>query len=71
MLPFLHIAKQDGWHHLITGDESCFLFNISLRRMWTLSRDDLVTKLTLDIQSKNSCLQSYGILAASMLSIDS
>jgi hypothetical protein len=48
-----------------------FFYNISLCRMWMLSRDDVVTKPRHDIQSKNSCLQSYGIPAASMLSTDS
>jgi hypothetical protein len=22
MLPILLVAKRDGWHHLVTGDES-------------------------------------------------
>jgi hypothetical protein len=22
MLPFLYAAERDGWHHLVTGDES-------------------------------------------------
>jgi hypothetical protein len=22
MLPFLHVAERDGWHHLVTGNES-------------------------------------------------
>jgi hypothetical protein len=22
MLPFLHAAERDDWHHLVTGDES-------------------------------------------------
>jgi hypothetical protein len=52
MLPFLHAAEQDGWHHLVTGNESCFFINISLRGTWMLSRDDLVTKPRHDIQSK-------------------
>jgi hypothetical protein len=52
MLPFLYDAERDGWHHLVTGDESWLFFNISPRRMWTLSRDDVVTKSRLDIQSK-------------------
>jgi hypothetical protein len=52
MLPFLHTAQRDGLHHLMTGDESWFFFNTSLRRMWTLSRDDVVRKPRLDIQSK-------------------
>jgi hypothetical protein len=52
MLPFLSAAERDGWHHPITGDESWFFLNTSPRRMWTLSRDDVVTKPRLDIQSK-------------------
>jgi hypothetical protein len=71
MLPFLYAAEHDGWHHLVTGDESWFFFNTSPRRMWILSKDDVVTKSRLDIQSKKSCFQSYGIRAASMLSTDS
>jgi hypothetical protein len=53
MLPFLHASKRNGWHHFVTGDESWLLFSILSRRMWTLSRDDVVTKWGLDIQSKN------------------
>jgi hypothetical protein len=56
MLPFLYAAQCDGWHHLVTADESWFFFNTSPCRMWTLSRDDVATKPRLDIQSKNSCL---------------
>jgi hypothetical protein len=67
----LHAAERDGWHHLVTGDESWFFFNTFSRRMWTLSRDDVMTKPKHDIQSKHSCLRSYGIRAASMLSTDS
>jgi histone-lysine N-methyltransferase SETMAR len=52
MSPFLYTAQRDGWHHLVTGDESWFFLNISPRRMWTLSRDDVVTKPRLDIQSQ-------------------
>jgi hypothetical protein len=36
----------------MTGDESWVLMNRAPRRMWTLSRDDLVIKPRLDIQSK-------------------
>jgi hypothetical protein len=54
MLPFLHTVKRDGWHRFVTGDESWLFFNISPRRMWTLSRDDVVTKSRHDIQSKKS-----------------
>jgi hypothetical protein len=52
MLPILHAAERDGWHHLVTDNESWFILNISPRRMWTLSKDNVVTKSTLDIQSK-------------------
>jgi hypothetical protein len=52
MLPFLHAARLDGWHHLVTGDESWFFFKTSPRRMWTLSRDDMVTTPRLNVQSK-------------------
>jgi hypothetical protein len=52
IVPFLHAAERDDWHHLVTGDELWFFLNTSPRRMWTLSRDDVVTKPRLDIQSK-------------------
>jgi hypothetical protein len=51
-LPFLHVAERDGWHHLVTSDESWFFFDTSPRRMWTLSRDDVATKTRQQIQSK-------------------
>jgi hypothetical protein len=70
MFPFLHVAKRDSWHHFVTSDESWFFLNTSPCRMWTLSRDDVVTKQRLDIESKNSYSQSYGTQAASMLSTD-
>jgi hypothetical protein len=71
ILPFLHVAERDGEHHHVTDDELWFFFNISPRRMWTLSRDDMVIKPRHDVQSNNSCLQLYGLRAASMLSTDS
>jgi hypothetical protein len=52
MLSFLSAAERDGWHHLMAGDESWFFLNTSPRRMWTLSRDYVVTKPRLDISSK-------------------
>jgi hypothetical protein len=52
MLPFLYAAQRDGWHHLVTGDESWFFFSTSPRRMWTLSRDDVAIRPRLDIQKK-------------------
>jgi hypothetical protein len=33
MLPLLHIAQRNSWHHLVTGDESWFFFDTSPRRM--------------------------------------
>jgi hypothetical protein len=33
MLPFLHAAKDDDCHHLVTGDESWSFLNTSPRRM--------------------------------------
>jgi hypothetical protein len=71
MLPFLYAAEQDDWHHLVTDDKSWFFFNSSPRRMWMLSRDDVVIKSRHDIQSKSLCLRVYEIPAAFMLSIDS
>jgi hypothetical protein len=54
MLPYLRGAQNDGWQHLVTGDESWFFFGISPRRMLTLSRDHMATKARRQIQSKNS-----------------
>jgi hypothetical protein len=48
----LHAAERDSWHHLVTGDESWFFFDISPRRMWTLSRDDVAPQPRQQIQSK-------------------
>jgi hypothetical protein len=48
----LYDAERDDWHHLVTGDEFWFFFNTLSRRMWMLSRDDVVTRPRLDIQSK-------------------
>jgi hypothetical protein len=52
MLPFLHDAERDGWHHLVTGDESWFFLDTSPCRTWTLSREDVITKTKHQIQSK-------------------
>jgi hypothetical protein len=57
-------SSRDWWWAMI------FLNTLS-RRIWTLSRDDMVTKPRLNIQSKNSCLRSCGTRAASMLSTNS
>jgi hypothetical protein len=55
------LALSCGWWWVI------IFLKISQRRMWTLSRDNVITKSKHDIQNKNSCLQSYGIWAASIL----
>jgi hypothetical protein len=55
MLPFLHAAQRDGWHHPVTGDGSAFCFDTSPRRMWTLSRGNVVTKSRQQIQSIHLC----------------
>jgi hypothetical protein len=52
MLSFLYVTKRDGWHLLVTCDESCFFFDTSPRRMWTLSKDNVVTKPRQQIQGK-------------------
>jgi hypothetical protein len=52
MLPFVYTAQSDGWHHLVTCDESWFFFNTSPHRMWILSRNDMATKTRFDIQGK-------------------
>jgi hypothetical protein len=57
MLTFLRAAEHDGWHHFVTGDESWLFFDTSPRRMWTLSRDDIITKPRHQIQSKSLCLR--------------
>jgi hypothetical protein len=48
----LHAAEWDNWHHFVISDESWLFLNILSRRMWTISRDNMVTKLRLDIQNK-------------------
>jgi hypothetical protein len=55
MLSYLRAAQNDGWQHLVTGDESWFFFDTSPCRMWTLSKDDITTKSRQQIQSKK-CL---------------
>jgi hypothetical protein len=52
IFPFLYVAESDSWHLFVTGDESLFFLNTLPHRMWTPSRDDMVTKPRLDIQSK-------------------
>jgi hypothetical protein len=51
MVPVLEAAAKDGWYHLATGDESRFLSSYSSLRMWTLSRDEVVTKRRCDIKT--------------------
>jgi hypothetical protein len=50
MFFFLHAAERDSWYHLVTGDESWFFLNILSCRIWTLSRDDMITRPRHDVQ---------------------
>jgi hypothetical protein len=52
MLPLLHAAQLDSWHHPVTGDESRFFFDTLPRRMQALSRNDVAIKPRQQIQSK-------------------
>jgi hypothetical protein len=52
MIPILAAAAHDGWHHLVTGDESWFFLFYSPRRIWTLSRYDVATKPKHDIRTQ-------------------
>jgi hypothetical protein len=56
ILPFLHAAEWDSWHHLVIRDESCFFFKTSSRCPWLLSRNNVLKKPRLDIQSKKFML---------------
>jgi hypothetical protein len=71
ILSFLYVAERDGWHHCVTGDELWLFLDALPGYMWTLLRDDGVTKTRFNIKAKNSCLQSYGSRAASILLTDS
>jgi hypothetical protein len=70
MLSPLRAAQRDGWHHLVTGGESWFVFDTSPRRMWILSKDNVGIKSRQQIQSKKLCSRLDGIHLGSMLSID-
>jgi hypothetical protein len=56
ILPLLHAAERDGWHHLATGDESWSFFDPSAHRLRTSARDDVFIKRRLNIQSKKFML---------------
>jgi predicted transcriptional regulator len=45
MIAVLLSAEKDGWHLLVTRNESWFFLSYSPRRMWTLKRDDIASKL--------------------------
>jgi hypothetical protein len=51
-IPILAAAAHDGWHHLVTRDESWLFLSYPLRGMWTLSQDDVATKLKHDIHTQ-------------------
>jgi hypothetical protein len=52
MITILAAAPHEGWHHLVTRDESWFFLSSSPRRIWTLSRDYVVTKPKHDIHTQ-------------------
>jgi hypothetical protein len=52
MLPVLHAAERDSWHHLVTDDESWFFLDTSPRRVLTLLRDYVIKRSRHDVQSK-------------------
>jgi hypothetical protein len=52
MLPYLLAAQNDGWQHLVAGDESWFFLDTTPRLVPRPSKDDVFTKLKLNGQSK-------------------
>lgn len=40
MLPILLQAQADGWHYLVTGDESWFEYYYEFQTQWVLDLDD-------------------------------
>jgi hypothetical protein len=71
MIPSLEAARENGWSHLVTGEESWFFPLSGPRRMWALAKDEVATKSRINVQSQNSCLQSCGMHMGSMTSISS
>jgi histone-lysine N-methyltransferase SETMAR len=51
MIPVLEAAVKDGWHHLVTVNESWFFLSDWQCRIWTLAKDEVVTKPRRDIQA--------------------
>jgi hypothetical protein len=51
-LLFLHAVERDSRHYCVTGNQSWFFFNMSPRRVCTLSRGNLVTEPRFDMESK-------------------
>jgi hypothetical protein len=60
ILPFLYAAEWYGWYHFVIVDESWFFLNISPRRMWIVSRGDVVAKPRYDVQSEKCMLRIIG-----------
>jgi hypothetical protein len=71
MLPFWHAAERNGWHHLVTGDELWSFLDTSSRRIWTLSRYNVITKPRHDIQSEKCMFTIRENRTASIFSTDS
>jgi hypothetical protein len=71
MIPYRETTRKDCWRNLVTGAESWFCFLSGPRRMWALAKDEAATQTRTDVQSKNSCLRSYGSHMGFMSSIAS
>jgi transposase len=52
MITYLEAAKNDGWRHIVTGDESWFIMDQAPRRMWSLTEDEVATKPRTTIATK-------------------
>jgi hypothetical protein len=51
MIPALEAAAKDELYHIVTGNELWFFLSCSPRRMWTLARDEVVTRPMRDTQT--------------------
>jgi hypothetical protein len=51
MVALLLSAQKDGWHHLLTGDDSWFFLSHPPCRMWTLTQDDVASKPRREIRT--------------------
>jgi hypothetical protein len=71
MIPILTAAGQDGWHHLVAGDESWFFCPVLHAECGPSPEMTSLPSVNTVFTRHNSCSQSYGIHWDSMLSINS